>query len=168
LSKSLLKRARSEANSYEEAKAQFSTVVDALNAACPGTLASRFGLRYVNQIDLDLDDPMKWDAYINPKLLSARDIYVADERITRLVTVAELKYGDVGLRFQFGMPNPDYPAPIKRPVFVLDLDASISDAHETTETVSYMDEAHGRIQSVFERSITQALREKMDAQPVQQ
>jgi hypothetical protein len=31
-----------------------------------------------------------------------------------------------------------------------------------------MDQAHERIQTIFERSITQVLREKMDAKPVQQ
>ena len=154
-------------SSYEEAKDQFGAVVDALNTAFPGTLASRFGLRYINQIDLALDDPTGWDAYIDAKLLCSRDFFGTDESITRLITIAELKYGDMGVRFQFGMPNPDYPAPVRRPHFVLDLDASISEAHDLTETMSYMDGAHDRIQAIFERSITHALREKMNAKPVQ-
>jgi uncharacterized protein (TIGR04255 family) len=155
-------------SSYDEAKGQFGAVVDSLNTAFPYTLASRFGLRYINQIDLALDDPTDWDAYIDAKLLCSRDFYRADESITRLITITELKYGDMGIRFQFGMPNPDYHAPVRRPLFVLDLDASISEAHELTETMRYMDEAHDRIQGIFERSITPALREKMDVRPVQQ
>lgn len=153
-------------SSYEEAKEQFGAVVDTLNSAFPGTLASRFGLRYINQIDLALDNPTGWDAYINEKLLRSRDFYGADESITRLITITELKYGDMGVRFQFGMPNPDYPAPVRRPLFVLDLDANISEAHALTESMGYMDEAHERIQAIFERSITSALRERMDAKPV--
>ena len=35
-----------------------------------------------------------------------------------------------------------------------------------TDTLGYMDTAHDKIQAIFERSITQALREKMDARPV--
>lgn len=155
-------------SSYEMAKEHFGTVVDALNTAFPGTLAARFGLRYVNQIDLPLDDPTGWGAYVNDKLFRSRDFFNADEPITRLITIVELKYGDMGVRFQFGMPNPDYPAPVRRPLFVLDLDASISEAHALTETMGYMDKAHDRIQAIFERSITQALREKMDERPVQQ
>ncbi len=155
-------------SSYEIAKEQFGTVVDVLNTAFPDTLASRFGLRYINQIDLALDGPTDWGTYINDKLLCSRDFYNSDEPITRLITIAELKYGDMGVRFQFGMPNPDYPAPVRRPLFVLDLDASISEAHPLAETMGYMDKAHDQIQAIFERSITQALREKMDAKPVQQ
>ena len=155
-------------NNYEETKEQFGAVVDALNTAFPGTMASRFGLRYINQIDPPLDDPTGWGAFIDPMLLGSRDFFGAGDVITRLISIAELKYDDMGVRFQFGMPNPDYPAPVKRPLFVLDLDASISQAHDLTDAMTYMDDAHGRIQTIFERSITQALREKMDAKPIQQ
>lgn len=145
---------------------QFGVVVEAMNAAFPGTMASRFGLRYVNQIDLALDDPSEWGAYIDGTLLGARGFFDDGDAITRLITIAKLKYDDMGVRFQFGMPNPDYPAPVKRPLFILDLDASVSQAHDLVEAMTYMDEAHKRIQTIFERSITQALRESMDAKPV--
>lgn len=155
-------------NNYEETKEQFGAVIDALAKAFPETKAARFGLRYVNQIDLPLADATAWGDYIDSKLLNGRDFFDENEAITRLITITELKYGDMGVLFQFGMPNPDYPAPVKRPLFVLDLDASISQAHDLVEAMGYMDEAHGRIQAIFERSITKDLREKMDAKPVQQ
>ena len=152
---------------YEETKEHFLAVVDALNSVFPGTLASRFGLRYINQIDVALDDPTKWDTYISANLLASRDFFETGAAITRLITIAELRYGDVDVRFQFGLPNPDHPAPVRRPLFVLDIDARVSEAHELTECIGHMDEAHQRIQAIFERSITKALREKMNARPVQ-
>lgn len=155
-------------NHYEEIKEQFGTVIDAINKNFPDTKASRFGLRYINQIDVQLDDPTQWDAYINPQLLGSRTFFGEEDALSRLITIAETKYNDIALRFQYGMPNPDYPAPVKRPLFVLDLDASVSQAHDLNEAMAYMDEAHGRIQSAFERSITGALREKMNVRPVQQ
>jgi len=151
---------------YEELREQFGSVVDGFGAAFPGTIASRFGLRYVNQIDLASDDPTKWSEYIDPKLLCSRDFCVAGEPIKRLITIVELLYGDITVRFQFGMPNPDYPAEIRRPLFVLDIDASVSQAFDLTEVMNHMDSAHIRVQDIFERSITTALREKMDAKPV--
>lgn len=154
-------------SSYEKTKEEFGAVVNALNVAFPGTLASRFGLRYVNQIDLPVNDPTGWDDYIDAQLLCSRNFFEAADPMKRLITVAELQYGDIGIRFQFGMPNPDYPARIRRPLFVLDLDASVSEAHELADCMNYMDEAHARIQAIFERSITQTLRERMDAQPIQ-
>jgi uncharacterized protein (TIGR04255 family) len=153
---------------FEETKEQFGIVVNALLKAFPDTKASRFGLRYINEIELPLDDPTAWNDYITPTLLGSRDFFGPDDAITRLISIAELKYNDVGVRFQFGMPNPDYPAPLKRPLFILDLDASVSQAHDLTEVMQYMDETHSRIQSVYERSITNTLREKMNARPVQE
>lgn len=155
-------------NKFEETKEQFGSVIDALSSTFPGTKASRFGLRYINQIDLQIEDPTAWNNYIDPKLLGGRSFFGEDDAISRLISIAELKYDDIGVRFQFGMPNPDYPAPVKRPLFILDIDASVTQAHDLTEVMDYMDGAHKRIQGIFERSITDELREKMNARPVQQ
>lgn len=155
-------------NSFEDTKGHFDAVVDAMNSAFPGTMASRFGLRYINQIDLPMHNPSEWGKYIEKKLLCSRDFFDNDDAIARLISIAELKYGDMDVRFQFGMPNPDYPAPVKRPLFVLDLDASISQAHDLKDVMTYMDDGHRRIQTLFERSITESLREKMNAKLVHQ
>jgi len=96
-----------------------------------------------------------------------RAFFPEGDLLTRLMGIAELKYGEMDLRFQFGMPNADYPAPIRRPLYVLDVDASVSQAHDFSEVVGHMDSAHDRIQAIFERSITGDLRGKMDAKPVQ-
>jgi uncharacterized protein (TIGR04255 family) len=153
---------------YEETKEQFGALIDALGAVFPGTMVARFGLRYINQIEGLVEDATRWKDYINDELVAARGFYAEDENLTRLVSISELKYGQVGIRFQYGMPNPDFPAPIKRPLFVIDIDASVVEAHELSHTMAYMDEAHARVQSLFERSIKNTLREKMDAQqPVQ-
>lgn len=155
---------------YEETKEQFGLLVDTLGTVFPGTMVARFGLRYVNNIEGLVEDATQWKDYINDDLVAARDVFAAEDVLTRIVSITELKYGPVSVRFQYGMPNPDFPAPIKRPMFVIDIDASVSEAHDLGQTMAYMDEAHGRVQSLFERSIKKALREKMDAQqqPVQQ
>lgn len=41
---------------YEETKEQFGSVIDSISKAFPDAKASRFGLRYVNQIDLPFLD----------------------------------------------------------------------------------------------------------------
>lgn len=153
--------------SYADTRAQFGAVVNSLCAEFPDTVVARFGLRYINQIDLPLTDPTRWNDYISKQLLSSRDFITDAEEITRLITIVELKYGDVGLRFQYGMPNPDHPATVRRPLFVLDFDASVAQAHSLHETLAHMDAGHTIIQDLFERSITNTLREKMDVRPVQ-
>ena len=154
---------------YENTKEQFGTLVDALGAVFPGTVVSRFGLRYINNIDGLVGDATQWKDFVNDDLVAARAFFGQDDVLTRLVSIAELKYGAVGIRFQYGMPNPDFPATIKRRLFVIDIDASVVEAHELGQTMAYLDEAHVHVQSLFERSIKDALTEKMDVQqPVQQ
>jgi uncharacterized protein (TIGR04255 family) len=77
--------------------------------------------------------------------------------------VAELQSGDIDVRFQFGMPNPDYPAVIKRPQFVLDMDAYVKTSHDLGGSVQYIEQAHSLIQELFERSIADKLRRHMNA-----
>jgi uncharacterized protein (TIGR04255 family) len=151
---------------FEETKEEFSKVVNALEIAFPDVRAARFGLRYINSIeDVQLTSPTDWGAYIARDLLGTMAFFAQPERLTRLIQVTELKHGDLDMRFQFGMPNPDYPALIKRPQFVLDLDGYVRTAHDVTQSLRYMDQAHEQIQDLFERSITRRLREQMNVRP---
>jgi uncharacterized protein (TIGR04255 family) len=148
-------------------KEQFAAVVDAVGKAFPDVKASRFGLRYINIIEIsDLADPTSWGDYIAPQLLGTMPFFTQPRLLTRLIQVTELKHEDIDLRFQFGMPNSDYPAIMKRPQFVLDIDAYVQTAHDLGDSLQYMEQAHGLIQNLFERSITDRLRERMNARPV--
>ncbi|MFC5428480.1 TIGR04255 family protein [Paraburkholderia denitrificans] len=155
-------------SSYEETKQHFGAAVEALEKCFPDTIVARFGLRYINQIEVDLPDATDWAGYFSDSILAARAFFRKDEPIARLINIAELNYDDVAVRFQHGLPNPDFPASIKRPFYVLDFDAYVSQAHSLRDVLANMDAAHGHIQELFERSITERLREKMDARPVQQ
>lgn len=151
---------------FEQMSEQFRAVVGALGSTFPDVRSGRFGLRFVNRIDLaDLASPTDWSRYISPGLLATQAFFAEPESLTRLIHIAELKHKELHLRFQFGMPNPDYPAIIKRPQFVLDLDGYIHAAHDLGESVSYLEATHQRIQALFEESITDALRERMHARP---
>lgn len=151
---------------YEDMKKQFAAVVEAVEKVFPDARAGRLGLRYINSIEIpDLATPTSWSEYIASGLLGTMAFFTEPEHLTRLIQIAELKYGDLDVRFQFGMPNPDYPAMMKRPQFVLDLDAYVQTAHDLGESLQYMDQAHERIQELFEKSITNQLRERMNARP---
>ena len=156
-------------STFKNLKEDFGSVVSAIEAALPDTKAGRFGLRYINNIEIDGQHPVEgWGEYISPQLIGATPFFQS-EKLTRLVQTAEMKCGDLALRFQFGWPNPDYPSVIKRPSFVLDFDAYLQAAHELTTSMQHMEQAHDCIQQLFERSITNKLRERMHAQaPVQE
>ncbi|HUI20810.1 MAG TPA: TIGR04255 family protein [Methylocella sp.] len=152
---------------FEDMKEQFAAVVEAVGKAFPDAKAGRFGLRYINLIEIsDLADPTSWGDYIAPQLLGTMAFFTQPRRLTRLIQVAELKYDDLDLRFQFGMPNPDYPATMKRPQFVLDIDVYVQTAHDLGDSLQHMEQAHGLIQDLFERSVTNRLRERMNARRV--
>jgi uncharacterized protein (TIGR04255 family) len=70
---------------------------------------------------------------------------------------------DIDLRFQFRMPNQDYPAVMRRPQFVLDIDAYTQVAHPLQDSMNYMGSTHEHIQRLFEQSIADNLREVMHA-----
>lgn len=149
-------------STYENMKAEFATVIEGLARMFPDVSASRFGLRYINIIEIpDLASPTSWKEYINNRLLGTTTFFTQPANLTRLIHIAELRYDDVEVRFQFGMPNPDYPAIMKRPQYVLDLDAYVRTAHDMRESLQYMEQAHERIQELFEGSITNKLRERM-------
>lgn len=124
---------------------------------------SRLGLRYINQIELSSGDPLDWDPYLNSSMLSIFRVVEGKPRIARTFHNLELAEEDFQVRFQYGMHNPDYPAPIRRKRFVLDLDAYRQGHFEPAELESLLDRFHRRIQEIFEHSITNRLREVLNA-----
>ena len=141
-------------------------MISAIDATFPDSRAARFGLRYINDIDVEGHHPIeRWSEYITPALVAVTPFF-DPASLTRLIHVAETKCGDLNLRFQFGLPNPDYPSPIKRPSYVLDFDAYTQTAHELPTSLQHMNQAHQCIQQLFEQSITDKLRERMRAKPI--
>ena len=59
------------------------------------------------------------------------------------------------------MPNPDFPAVIKRKSFTLDYDAYCTQLLDKTDIPAFLDRFHDRINSSFEKVITDGLRKKM-------
>jgi uncharacterized protein (TIGR04255 family) len=89
---------------------------------------------------------------------------VAEDRglIARAFHKLELNYGELFLTYQFGIANPDYPATVKRKHYVLDIDGAYAALQTPSEVQAHVNNAHKAIQRVFEASITDALRAKMN------
>ncbi len=152
---------------YEKFSEDFVEVYQAVKEFCPDVMTSRFGLRFINIFEMgEPVKPLCWEEYINPGLIATARMFNQEMytgHVARLFHIAELKYDDIGLRFQFGEPNPDFPAIMKKAQFVLDMDAYTQGAHRPEDSFQYMEKAHTRIQGIFENSITDKLREMMDA-----
>ena len=75
----------------------------------------------------------------------------------------EYRIDDMSLNFRYGMFNPEYPNFLKKNDFVLDFDFFTNDVIESVDSIiQILDKGHSEIQSLFESSITDSLREVMN------
>lgn len=149
--------------SFEKLQGDFSSMLDPLLATFEDLEISRLGLRYINNVELSESDYTNWSPYLNKKLLTIFNVADDVSKISRAFNVLELNYGDMNLTFQYGMHNPDWPAVIRRKLFVLDFDAYFQGLIQSKEEVSaYLIRFHDKIQELFESSITAKLRGLMD------
>jgi uncharacterized protein (TIGR04255 family) len=148
-------------SSFEVLREDFLAAVVALFEAYGGLQVVRLGLRYINNIELNEENPTSWDKYIRPDLLAIFKIAPDQKTISRAFQILEMTDAEVSLRFQYGMPNPDYPAQIRKKVFVMDTDASCTLILGRDEITRYLNQFHDRINLMFESVITNDLRKKM-------
>lgn len=149
--------------SFEMLKADFLTVLSSFFHIYEETQVSRLGLRYVNNIALDDGDRFDWAQYLKNELLCIFNVSGDRESISRAFHNLEFNMGDFNLRFQYGMHNPDYPAPIRRRVYILDFDAYNQGLQDFSEIPNNIERFHDSIQGLFESVITDELRGLMNA-----
>lgn len=152
-------------NTFEVLHDDFITAVDALFADFKDLQVRRLGLRYINKIDLNTESNLtEWDKYLNKNLLASLQLVEDPSTLVRALHVLEQKFDDESrLRFQFGMPNPDYPASVHRKVFLLDTDAFRDLLMTQDEIKEHIVTFHDRCNERFEGVITEQLRDKMKA-----
>ena len=144
---------------FADLKSTFSGVTEALNESLPDFSVNRFGLRYLNEIELTDPNLTDWEAFLDKNLLSIFNLADDRTKISRAFHNLELNYGDMNLTFLYGMHNPDYPAPLKQKKFVLDFDAYIVNPQSQPDLMVNLELMHERILAFFEKSITGKLRE---------
>ncbi len=155
-------------NHYESFKSFKSDILPILNVLFSvygkdkQIVIKRFGLRYINNIHLDESDPTEWSQYIKSDLLAIFDISDEKDSICRSLQNLELNFGNMNLKFQFGMHNPDYPAPIRSKDFILDYDAYLQGLQDESIIIQNIELFHDKIKTFFESHIKQKLRKVMN------
>ncbi|MBO0137393.1 TIGR04255 family protein [Vibrio sp. Vb2736] len=145
---------------YDGAISEFKTVVEALFKENKELFSSRIGVRYINSIELNEANPLEWSEYLNEEILGIVSFH-ASENVSRVFHVLEYNFDGQILKYQFGLPNPDYPAVIKKKQFILDLDSFFTGAFDEKEIYDCIALGHQKIQELFEKSITDKTRELM-------
>lgn len=120
------------------------------------TSFSRLGLRYVNIIELNKGNPLDWEGFISEKLLVVGDNFY--NKLNKTMHLLEYKNEECALRFQYGIFNSEYPAPIARKEFVLDFDCYTLNIKNLDSALTISNNFHGTIKSLFEKSIGPKLR----------
>jgi len=146
---------------FEALKDDIKSILDSFFADYKEIASSRAGLRYVNILDVKEDDPLAWDKYINKDILGVIDFHEEKQYLTRAFHILEYNFNGLAIKYQFGIANPDFPATIRKKQFVLDIDAYSHGAFELHDIIQFIDDAHAKIQEIFEKSITEQTRELM-------
>jgi len=148
-------------NSFEELKSHFLPVLEELFKSIEGLQVTRLGLRYIDEITCDDNNVFEWSEYLNMPLLAAFSIPHDGKEVLRVFNNFTIRDHDMILRFQYGMHNPDFPAPIKKKIFILDLDAYTEGLLEFGDIEEKLEKFHEAIGNLFEQVITDKLREIM-------
>lgn len=127
-------------------------------------LINRLGLRYINQIKLELGNPLDWNNLIDASLFSVSENFVKTNyrnNISRSMHFLGINEEEYNLIFQFGMHNSEYPSPINRKEFILDYDCMSKEEIDTIEVLNKVEKFNKIIYEWFELSIMNDLRKEM-------
>ena len=116
------------------------------------------GLRYINNIKCSKGNPLKWESIISSKLL-LQDLLGEYESPSRLMSQFTFEKNNFFINFQFGIFNTEFPNPIARKEFILDLDCICNDETNISEIDDLVIEMHETISSLFEEMILEEYKE---------
>lgn len=135
-------------------------LINALKGYDPQNL-SFLGLRYINQIDGKTINELK--ECINPKYFN-NYIMALDKKedFIQVLNRLSIKRKDYILNFQYGLFNAAYPNPNFDKDFILDFDCITKKIKIIDEVVNELKQMNKYIQSKFEESITDILRQEME------
>ena len=124
---------------------------------------NRFGLRYINEINLETGNPFDWSDYINESLIFSLNNFFGSKQsdLCRYFGRYEMNKDDFMLTMQYGIVNSIFPNKIAKKEFVLDYDCHTKDVENKDELYKKLDLFHNEINYFFEKSITNGLRKKM-------
>ena len=148
---------------FEELEEQFSFVLDSFRRHFRVTQFTRIGLRYVNEITLAEGSALEWDGLISPNLvISIKAGLFGTLRMHRSLHQLTASKDDMSVVLTYGINNPDFPGPVARRQFILDLDCYISEVIASVEAEQRIKDLNGLAEYIFESSIENGLREKME------
>lgn len=127
----------------------------------PELIIQRTGIRFINIFDFPLLTLQNANEYFSDSISTHLTTNNKTTSLSRSFLINEYVYDEIKLKQQTGYYNPDYPALVKRPNFVLDFDAYIDFPHQINNTESYFSTLHAKIEEHFESCIKDRLRSEV-------
>ena len=134
---------------FNKLREDWSSFINSIFDKYPEIQVNRFGLRYVNHIQLD-KDKNRWKDVINEKLL--HNFQLGLDNISRGFSIINLNEKGTKTNFQYGIHNPDFPSPIKNNLFILDFDVFYEGILTKKDILENTDTFHDMIKSLFSLS----------------
>lgn len=147
--------------SYPSFYADFEIVHKALLEVFNIKQCSRIGLRYINEIRLP-GRALDWEGIIAQRLLDAvlAGALTESRLIRSMHQYIQLKDQDQGM-LNYGIFNPDFPAPAVQRHFILDIDCSRRGVIDCIDFSDCVHKLNDMCTVIFEASIEEKLREEM-------
>jgi len=146
---------------FDDLISKIDLVLDILKKCYGDIIIKRTGLRFINNIVLNEGDPLGWTNLIHDNLISMLKFPIDNRELSRSIGLIELNKSGCYVRFQFGLPNREFPNPISRREFILDYDCYNDDEIELSDVKPNILRFHDIIISLYENSISDGLREIM-------
>ena len=125
---------------------------------------NRTGIRYINMFQQPRVKLQKkfFTQEIASSLYTKFVETTGEPHMIRSMHMTEYRIDEMIMNFRYGMFNPEYPNSLRKNDFVLDFDFFSNDVIDSANgIISVLDKGHDEIQSLFEHSITDSLREVM-------
>lgn len=148
-------------DSFNEFLIEFTFLLEQLSVSFGSFPFDRIGLRYVNEIRLP-GKALDWIGIIRDELVNAvMASAISGGRLLRSMHQVVELHGDDQVLFNYGIFNPDFPAPAVQRFFIIDIDCSRNGIIPTNEALVCVKQLNEYASVGFESSIGDGLRDLM-------
>ena len=142
---------------YESFAAAFSSLQEQYSPQ----VYTRLGLRYINVVERERGDALDWAGWFAPELI-AHLRFAYPGALLQAMERTTVQTGSGRAVLQYGINNPDFPAPIVRREFVLDIDCYTDEDMEPGEVISKLGSLNVDAVDLFERAVGCELRKRLE------
>lgn len=146
----------SKYNDSEELLSDIGTGIVKLMAEFNVQTVIRVGLRYINKLKPEDQNPMDWKKYLNKNLLGNLEFSKGKFKLARSMGQIVIKNENDDIVFNYGQWNDDFPNEITKKEFILDFDCYSKFPSPATEldVETTTKEFNQKIEDLFESCIT--------------